>query len=199
MYSPGFNCKSAKLSNVESMICNSPDLSQKDYRLNQLYEMASKKADKYQIKKGQRNWIKNIRNKCTTLGCLTKVYENREIYLGNISVKDGKFNIKLETNGMQYTHYLWRTNDSTELLQIKEFDHFSRNRKTANVISCDTVWENHTGRINYGYGGICRAEINGKLSNYFICTNEVSSNYFQISTPSEYLLVRFIENNCYGG
>lgn len=73
-----FDCNKA-FTSIEKMICNDNVLSSLDTSMALLYE---EKKDKNLIK-SQRNWIKNIRNKTSSINDLTIEYSNRINYLAN--------------------------------------------------------------------------------------------------------------------
>ena len=201
IHSPSFDCETKGLNKIEHMICESEELSQKDFLLNQLYSIALEKtANSNNLKEKQRNWIRHVRSQCSNLECLKRVYEHQEIFLGSIAVSDGKLEYNEERGGEEYTYYLWKTNDNKSLVnEMNELIFIWKSKnKNINVISCENVWENHVAR-NHGWGGFCWATINGKLDKYMMCSNLASSDISAVLEHNEYLLVRHLRKNCYGG
>lgn len=199
-HSPAFDCSFESLNKVEMLICNDDELSQKDFQINQLYILAMEKSqNKDQLKKSQKNWITKIRSKCTTIECLKSVYESQEIFLGGIAISDSKYKIKSEYRGNTTEQSCWKTNDNDTLVREMNLGFPNRDNANFTIFSCDSVWQNHTGKINSGWGGICWAEIDGKLSEYFMCSNAVTARYSPVIIRNEYLLVRFLQQECYGG
>jgi uncharacterized protein YecT (DUF1311 family) len=76
VYESSFNCLSEKLSEVETLICHSADLSRADKWLSDLYQEMRKR--KFEVK-DQSAWLKN-RKKCFEKEadlCLTQMYQKR--------------------------------------------------------------------------------------------------------------------------
>jgi uncharacterized protein len=200
IYSPGFDCDANNLKSVEKLICDDNELSQSDFRLNEIYSLAvSRVKNPSSIKNSQRDWVSRVRNRCKDTECLRRVYESREIYLGTLVVPTGDFEIQFEYFGEKYPIRAWRSNEAETLKEDLNKIFSFRKDIVGEVISCDSVWENHAGSINTGYGGICWAQIEGELNEYFMCSNEVTFNYELVIIRSEYLSVRFLNRYCYGG
>lgn len=71
------NC-SAKSSNTEIIICDSPELSHKDSILNEEYRTALLiTTNKASLISEQRSWLKNYRDKCKDFTCLAQTYAKR--------------------------------------------------------------------------------------------------------------------------
>lgn len=72
-----FDC--AKAGTVqEKLICADRTLSSLDEKLAQSYQSAASESPKpEEIKKLQQQWLRNIRNKCTSKPCLVESYEKR--------------------------------------------------------------------------------------------------------------------------
>lgn len=73
----GFHCF-GELSPQERMICGDKVLSALDYRLNALYSLSlllDRSATP--LRESQRDWMQNVRAKCTDIACLTSVYRER--------------------------------------------------------------------------------------------------------------------------
>jgi uncharacterized protein len=84
----GFNCKSKNLSSIETYICSNSDLSRFDDSLNAIFKDAlreSNKQGKQQLINEQRQWIMDVRNKCSEnqFSCLKKAYNSRYAELTN--------------------------------------------------------------------------------------------------------------------
>jgi uncharacterized protein YecT (DUF1311 family) len=72
-----FDCTKAS-SQIETLICSSPETADADRRLAAAYSAArSKSSDPSALKVDQRNWLTTERNACTDAACLTKVMEAR--------------------------------------------------------------------------------------------------------------------------
>lgn len=72
-----FDCAKAS-SQIETLICSSPETADADRRLAAVYSAArSKSSDPSALKADQRNWLTTERNACTDAACLTKVMEAR--------------------------------------------------------------------------------------------------------------------------
>lgn len=77
VYAAGFSCN-GKLAPQEHLICDDKLLSALDFRLKGLYSIAvltSASADS--IRHSQREWLRNVRNKCTDGQCLKSAYQQR--------------------------------------------------------------------------------------------------------------------------
>lgn len=171
------------------------------FLLNELYSQALEHAkEPAQLKSSQRDWVLKVRNRCNTVSCLMRVYEGREIYLGTLLLPSNHLDIRYEWNGIKEYKSATKS-DNTETRQFTKTlqQSFNNSNKKDTVISCDDVWWDHAGRINAGYGGICWAEIEGQLSEYYICYNEVSFHYEPVIIRNEYLAVRHLLKYCYGG
>lgn len=88
-YAAGFDCSKARTL-VEETICSDSELSSLDDDLNEQYgnvlghnNMTNNTATANRIKKEQKSWLLNIRNKCKTSTCLKKVYRKRVNALSN--------------------------------------------------------------------------------------------------------------------
>ncbi|MFM0190953.1 hypothetical protein PQR25_34655 [Paraburkholderia nemoris] len=83
--SESFDCGKAE-SNVEHLICRSPDLVKLDAVVNRGFvgmQMKYSKEISYQdpVRIIQLSWISNVRNKCATVECLSAVYKTRIQYI----------------------------------------------------------------------------------------------------------------------
>lgn len=75
--SPSFDCGKAS-STVEKTICADPSLAQLDSQLMALYQQAMKQTDDGNALKSQQlNWLRQVRNPCTSTSCLTSAYQRR--------------------------------------------------------------------------------------------------------------------------
>ena len=77
---PTFSCAAHDLTQVESLICKSPELCKLDHEVAAAYTKAlSKKFGKAQnpIKREQYYWIQYTRNKCVTDNCLALAHRSR--------------------------------------------------------------------------------------------------------------------------
>jgi uncharacterized protein len=77
-----FNCDKAQ-TQVEKLICADPTLSADDDQLVELFKIPKEYALQHdeEIYVGQRTWLKNVRNACTTAACLHTAYQNQIGYL----------------------------------------------------------------------------------------------------------------------
>lgn len=101
-YAAGFNCKSKKLSSIETHICSNSDLSRFDDLLNKIFKDALRElseTEKQQLMKEQQQWITEVRNKCSQdqFSCLSKAYNLRYSELTNI-YSEAKKNRMLEND-----------------------------------------------------------------------------------------------------
>jgi len=84
----GLDCTKTA-SDVEKMICTTPTLSALDGTLNRFYNWAladAYAADKGKISADQKNWIRQTRDVCTSVGCLTDTYEGRIAELATVKI-----------------------------------------------------------------------------------------------------------------
>jgi uncharacterized protein len=76
-HAASFDCKKAATS-VERQICADPKLSAMDEQLGRLYRDALRTGPKPELLTAyQRDWLKDVRNKCTTVECLREAYHVR--------------------------------------------------------------------------------------------------------------------------
>ncbi|WP_130472721.1 lysozyme inhibitor LprI family protein [Candidatus Magnetaquicoccus inordinatus] len=72
-----FDCSKAA-SAVEKMICGNGELAGLDEKLGQLYKQAVNQSKNSDLQKEQQiNWLRQVRNKCTTVDCLANAYRLR--------------------------------------------------------------------------------------------------------------------------
>ncbi len=75
--SPSFDCAKAS-TNVEMMICTSPELASLDVKLATLYKATIAQAyDKASVKQQQIAWNRNVRAKCQDAKCIADEYSKR--------------------------------------------------------------------------------------------------------------------------
>lgn len=87
IFAASFNCE-AKLSSVETEICNNPSLSALDENMALTYRAIYQSSNnKKLLRNDQRSWIKNIRNKCSDLPCLEEAHKDRIKYLLSLTQK----------------------------------------------------------------------------------------------------------------
>ena len=81
-YAASFNCDKAQ-TQVEKLICADSTLSADDNQLAELFKIPKENHLEHDdpIYVGQRAWLKNIRNVCTTADCLHTAYQKRIGYL----------------------------------------------------------------------------------------------------------------------
>lgn len=80
-----FDCIKAQ-SNVEHIMCGNPDLMKMDATVNRGFvdmQLVDSKEISYQdpVRVGQMDWLRNVRNKCTTTTCLFDAYNSRIQYI----------------------------------------------------------------------------------------------------------------------
>ncbi|HTA65283.1 MAG TPA: hypothetical protein VK753_07255 [Xanthomonadaceae bacterium] len=85
---PGFDCARAK-SNVEHLICSSPDLSRLDAQLGDIFSNASGQAglDPKALRHDEDVWLSTVRGACTDVACLESAYAHRIEALKNQSLQ----------------------------------------------------------------------------------------------------------------
>lgn len=79
---PSFNCSQAR-SRVEHLICGDTYLGQLDRRMATSYAAFQRRisaAERVRLREDQRRWLAD-RNSCTTIDCLTAIYEDRIAWL----------------------------------------------------------------------------------------------------------------------
>lgn len=77
IWSPSFNCALGS-SNSERLICSSRELSEADVTLANAYKAELEiSTDKYALRKEQNAWLRNERDVCLDIDCLSKVYRQR--------------------------------------------------------------------------------------------------------------------------
>lgn len=79
-FAAGFDCEKAGTP-VEKMICSNPKLDMLDEQLNLMYKQTL--TTDPQIKADQREWVRNVRNKATSVEQMVKAYEERIVFLAN--------------------------------------------------------------------------------------------------------------------
>ncbi|AOT08179.1 lysozyme inhibitor LprI family protein [Pseudoalteromonas luteoviolacea] len=101
-FAAGFDCKKAS-TEVEKLICSDKALSQLDEDMSIAYRnmrapLYGIERENYLVK--QRNWLKQVRNKCQTSKCLKKVYQARISEINGQKAPLPNFRI---TKGQGYT------------------------------------------------------------------------------------------------
>lgn len=83
-YATSFDCTKASTA-IEKNICGNPALELLDDQLADIYHKAlNDSSSKDGIKSQQREWIKNIRNKCATEFCISDAYTSRIAQLNEV-------------------------------------------------------------------------------------------------------------------
>ncbi|HVO65185.1 MAG TPA: SBBP repeat-containing protein [Syntrophales bacterium] len=86
-----FSCEKAS-SLQEKLICNDSELSRLDDELSAIYKKVLADApNKDQFKKLQRNWLTDVRNKCSNRECLNQAYKTRIGLLNKPSLSVGQY------------------------------------------------------------------------------------------------------------
>ena len=84
-FSASFDCAEAKTF-VETAICDDEKLSNLDEQLSEAYMVSlTNTSDEKKLRKDQKSWLKNVRNKCTDNICLEKSYLSRLLVLNKIT------------------------------------------------------------------------------------------------------------------
>lgn len=100
-YAASFNCSKAGTA-VEKAICADPELSDLDERLGASYKKAlSTAANESELRTAQKDWLKNVRNKCSGAACLKQAYAARVSELNEVTTTSPKL---LSVAG-HYTRY----------------------------------------------------------------------------------------------
>ncbi len=77
VHAASFDCSKSE-TNVEKMICASPDISDLDDQVGSLYKWAQEhSSDIKSLKSAQRTWLKGKRNLCMDNDCLSQAYKDR--------------------------------------------------------------------------------------------------------------------------
>lgn len=86
-----FNCQQAS-SNVEKLICNDSNLSKSDDKLAAIYEdlLHIDPNNRNYLRVQQLDWLKNERNICSNVSCLSDAYNNRTAILNKLKASLGK-------------------------------------------------------------------------------------------------------------
>lgn len=80
-----FDCEKAEAV-IEKLICSDSQISELDSRLGEIYAAArTQSSNSDQIKHEQRDWIKNVRNKCTDIDCFRNAYAARISVLASLA------------------------------------------------------------------------------------------------------------------
>lgn len=207
-FETSFDCKSTKENSVEQSICINEKLAELDITIANLYQQALK-IDSTSIKQSQRIWLKDTRNKCTTVSCLEKVHLDRENFLGNILMTKEYFTYKEKS--------FYKEENKKEF--ISEFElvvkHYADYVKKYNSVSnqadlnwlssyklkqCDSIWSTLAGTINRGYSGMCIAEKEKKEVKIFACYNMAGVlDIKEIKGDNNFELIKFLEKRCWGG
>lgn len=76
-HAASFDCAKAATS-VERQICGDKKLSSMDEQLNKVYREALATGPKLELLKSvQRDWLTDVRDRCTDRQCLTEAYQSR--------------------------------------------------------------------------------------------------------------------------
>lgn len=117
-YNPSFSCDNVKTDSVEYKICTNNELSKLDIKLTDSYTdlMKIKSVNQEKIKKGQIEWLKTVRDGCSTNECLKYSYKNRvedlEKIINQKNKNDNNFNkIKSTIEDTKYKECLRATSD----------------------------------------------------------------------------------------
>lgn len=76
-FAASFDCTKARTSQ-EGMVCADKTLSGLDEKLNRIYmSLKAQTVESGAIKRKQREWVKNVRDKCNSPSCLKDAYQQR--------------------------------------------------------------------------------------------------------------------------
>jgi len=85
LWCASFNCAKAS-SRSEKMICSNEEISKADESLARVYKLAlASTQDKAALKQQQKDWLKDVRNKCQDSACLKRIYNDRLIALNSVT------------------------------------------------------------------------------------------------------------------
>lgn len=134
LYSASFNCKKASTF-IENTICSDAELSKLDEQLAAAYKKVwHSMSDRTDLKKDQFDWLKNNRNKCTSLEELKTSYINRVLYLTNYDNTNSQVTMS-NSNSIQGTYE--KGSASIEINQNLSFNYSSVNERNGNLCSIE--------------------------------------------------------------
>ncbi len=82
---PSFDCTKASTSS-EYLICSNKELAYIDVKLAKVYKLSLENSiNKEEIKKTQKNWLRNVRDSCRDATCMLDAYNSRIDYLSSYS------------------------------------------------------------------------------------------------------------------
>lgn len=215
-FSPSFDCSNIKKETVESHICANENLSLLDNTLTELYKQAYELNLNNSLKQSQKEWLKK-RDNCKIVDCIEKSYLERVDYLGNLLVKEDEFydyalfyKKKPFFKNKNHLEFIQGFNDIFEsyldyakkfnVQETESFKEIFKSISQYDLKECNVKWWTKAGTINVGYGAICTAKKEEKEVKVFACYNMAS--VFEIEKPiiaNEFELIKFLEQNCYGG
>jgi len=199
-----FDCvKSA--TKIEKLICDEPVISDLDEKLAHSYQglmlnLNSQTAKKLKI--NQRMWLKNNRNKCISVECLTEQYKNRIIELNSEWKKLDNFIIDNNTwYGKQRAKIIDEPNSRVDSFNMSA-KYFYEKHGAGEILSCDVLIDVQFKR-NHSIGGFCKFKKNGVSTSVMVCDDEMIGHFKIISVDrtivSNYKLAEFTYKNCFGG
>lgn len=194
----GYDCNAKGLSKAEMLVCSDVNLALEDYMVNQIYSQALKKNPKQKnsIIKSQREWISKVRSRCASVDCLKNVYYKREAYLGELATADGEFQVTKKLIDTTKEIKVKRSKNNLELERLLNSALSRDKNQTGDVVSCDTVWKDSAHPEDHIYGGICWMELNGKLDEYYACSNGAYFSSRRTYIRDEYSAVRYLVSSC---
>jgi len=106
--SPAFNCARAK-SNVEHLICTTPELAQLDAQLGDIFLNSSGQAglDAKALRRDEDQWLLKVRDACSDVACLKTAYEQRIQALQDQSLQAASPAAYAETRPFHADPALW--------------------------------------------------------------------------------------------
>jgi len=107
-YGASFDCTKTSTT-VEKMICSDKKLSDLDSNLAVLYKMAlSESKNPQELKEMQKQWLTDVRNKCTTIRCIEASYAKRLVELkpstSELAAKDLEIPVRVEDLGENWQY-----------------------------------------------------------------------------------------------
>lgn len=202
-FAASFNCAKAK-SEIEKMICQDPQSSKLDEKLQHTYKKALDAIDpasKDALIKEQRHWIDYTRNICQNESCLQQAYTARidllaknQRYIVDRSVceiPDGKT--------CRSVIYMRDPND-----RIKSFNKSMVNkRQPGHIIGCTKLIDLPAGSSdgNDSFGGVCLLQEGVKRRTVEICNDDMIGHFMMKDTSpnlTDKKIIEFTNLYCYG-
>jgi len=203
-FSAGFDCKKAS-STIEKNICADPYISISDESMSNYYKklrLCLPPGEFDLIKHEQRQWIKNVRNACTTNECLKNAYSKRIKALNYKWHDIEKLSFGEDGSTSLWFWKVYDTQTITKSFNATGSIYYFKKHGIDKVKSCD-LGVYMPFKINQSFGGLCLIEKQGKTSKAMVC-NDTAIGHFRIEENSgekQSLIgvASFTYNNCFGG